>query len=181
MCRIICFEPDPDAFRLLTLNMERNDIPGVQCINAAVASFDGYTRLFGDMGHGADARGNSIHPSWGHREHTSSVDVNCCKLSPYLARHEVDFLKLDIEGAEEGVLRESLNKLHKVDAMYVEVHETDEMMDENSSKRIEQLLLESGFQIETESRFQPHSLPPDLQEWQKRVNANQTQILAWRD
>ena len=41
MSRIICFEPDPDAFRLLSLNMERNDIPGVQCIHAAVADFDG--------------------------------------------------------------------------------------------------------------------------------------------
>ena len=65
MSRIICFEPDPDAFRLLTLNMERNDIPGVQCIHAAVADFDGETLLFGDMGPGADARGNSIQASWG--------------------------------------------------------------------------------------------------------------------
>ena len=180
MSRIICFEPDPDAFRLLRLNMECNDIPGVQCIHAAVADFDGTTLLFGDMGHGADARGNSIQPSWGQRENSDSVEVTCCKLSPYLAKHEVSFLKLDIEGAEERVLRESFRELHKVDALYVEVHETDEMMEENSSDRIEKLLLESCFEIERELRFQPHSLPPDMSDWQQSVNANQTQFLAWR-
>jgi FkbM family methyltransferase len=181
MSRIICFEPDPDAFRLLTLNVERNDIPGVQCIHAAVTDFDGTTSLFGDMGHGADARGNSIHASWGQRENSDSVEVTCCKLSPYLAKHDVSFLKIDIEGAEESVLRESLSALQKVDALYVEVHETDEMMEQNSSDRIEKLLLESSFQIERESRFQAHSLPPDLNAWQQSVNANQTQFLAWRD
>jgi len=93
----------------------------------------------------------------------------------------VSFLKIDIEGAEESVLRESLSALQKVDALYVEVHETDEMMEQNSSDRIEKLLLESSFQIERESRFQPHSLPPDLNAWQQSVNANQTQFLAWRD
>ena len=181
MSRIICFEPDPDAFRLLTLNMERNDIPGVQCIHAAVADFDGETLLFGDMGHGADARGNSIQASWGQRETSDSVKVTCCRLSPYLAKHDVSFLKMDIEGAEESVLRESFNELRKVDALYVEVHETDDMMEQNSSDRIENLLVESGFHMEREMRFQPHSLPPDLNAWQKSVNANQTQFLAWRD
>jgi FkbM family methyltransferase len=181
MSRIICFEPDPDAFRLLSLNMESNDIPGVKCIHAAVADFDGKTLLFGDMGHGADARGNSIQPQWGEREASDSVEVRCCKLSPYLAKQEVSFLKMDIEGAEESVLRESFSQLHKVDALYVEVHETDEMMDQNSSDRIEKMLLDASFQMEKEMRFQPHSLPPDMNAWQQSVNANQTQFLAWRE
>lgn len=180
LSRIICFEPDPDAFRLLTLNMERNDIPGVKCFHAALADFDGKTLLFGDMGHGADARGNSIHASWGDRESSDSVEVACCRLSPYLAKQEVSFLKIDIEGAEESVLRESFSQLHKVDALYVEVHETDEMMDQNSSERIEKMLSDASFQLEREMRFQPHSLPPDMNAWQQSVNANQTQILAWR-
>ena len=88
---------------------------------------------------------------------------------------------MDIEGAEESVLRESFSELHKVDALYVEVHETDEMVEQNSSDRIEKLLLKSSFHMERELRFQPHSLPPDLNAWQQSVNANQTQFLAWRD
>ena len=157
MSRIICFEPDPDAFRLLTLNVERNDIPGVQCIHAAVTDFDGTTSLFGDMGHGADARGNSIHASWGQRENSDSVEVTCCKLSPYLAKHDVSFLKIDIEGAEESVLRESLSALQKVDALYVEVHETDEMMEQNSSdsyrKAVVGILLSDRTRIAVSSSF----------------------------
>ena len=181
MCRVICFEPDPDAFRLLSLNVERNDIPGVRCIQAAVADFDGETMLFGEMGHGADARGNSIHPEWGRREDSSSVQVDCRKLSPILAKQTVSFLKMDIEGAEERVLRESVHQLHRVDAIYVEVHETDDMLDQNSSHRIEELLASGEFHIEKETRYQPHALPPDLDDWRQRVNATQTQLLAWRD
>ena len=181
MSRIICFEPDPDAFRLLSLNMARNDIPGVQCIHAAVAGFDGQTLLYGEIGHGADARGNSIQPEWGQREASDSVQVTCCRLSPYLAKQNVSFMKIDIEGAEESVLRESFHQLHNVDALYVEVHETDAMMDQNSSDRIEKLLADSNFHMEREMRFQAHSLPPDMNAWQQSVNATQTHFLAWRE
>ena len=48
MARVICFEPDPDAFRLLKMNIELNGLPAVECIHAAVADFDGPSRLFGD-------------------------------------------------------------------------------------------------------------------------------------
>ena len=181
MCRVICFEPDPDAFRLLSLNVERNDVPGVQCVQAAIADFDGKAMLFGDMGHGADARGNSLHPEWGQRADSSSVQVDCRRLSTILAKHPVSFLKMDIEGAEESVLRESVHQLHRVDAIYVEVHETDDLQVRNSSQRIEQLLDSNDFHIEKEARFQPHALPPELDDWRRSVNASQTQLLAWRE
>jgi len=181
MCRVICFEPDPDAFRLLSLNVERNDIPGVRCVQAALADFDGKAMLFGDMGHGADARGNSLHREWGQRADSSSVQVECQRLSTILAKQPVSFLKMDIEGAEETVLREAVHQLHHVDAIYVEVHETDDLSVHNSSQRIEQLLDSNDFRIEKETRFQPHALPRELDDWGKSVNASQTQLLAWRE
>ena len=181
MSRVICFEPDPDAFRLLSLNIEYNDIPGIRCIHAALTDFDGTTNLYGDMGHGADARGNSIRPEWGQREGSSVVAVPCRKLSRHLRGQNVSFLKLDIEGAEENVLRESFTHLASVDALYVEVHETTDLVSENSSDRIEELLKQSRFHLERETRFSAHSLPPEMNAWQKSVNAKQTHFLAWRD
>jgi FkbM family methyltransferase len=181
MARVICFEPDPFAFELLQINVARNDLPGVECIEAALADFDGRAALHGDLGHGADARGNSLRPSWGRREDSEMIEVRCTRLAPYLAREPVAFLKIDIEGAEEVVLRDSSAALRSVDAAYVEVHETDELLDTNSLRDVERILRDAEFRIEIESRFGPHALPARLQRWQRRVGARQTQLLCWRN
>lgn len=180
MSRVICFEPDPFAFDLLKTNLDRNDVPGVQCIQAAVADFEGRANLFGDLGRGADARGNSLQRSWGSRQDSEAVEVRCTRLAPYLERERVAFLKLDIEGAEEAVLRDSSSALDSVDAAYVEVHETEEMSNTNSFDRVEKILNDVGFCTETEARFNPHALPTHLQGWQRRVGARQAQVLCWR-
>ncbi len=181
MARVICFEPDPFAFELLKTNIDRNDLPGVECIEAAVADFDGQATLHGDLGHGADARGNSLRRSWGSREDSETIEVRCTRLTPYLIREPVAFLKIDIEGAEEAVLRDSTEALRSVDAAYVEVHETDELRDTNSLDRVERILSEAEFRIEIESRFSPHALPAHLQRWQRQVGARQAQLLCWRN
>lgn len=180
MSQITCFEPDPDAFRLLSWNVEKNDIPGVTCIQAAVADFHGDTVLHGEFGYGADARGNSIEPAWGEREGSSTVTVPCHRLSGYLSEGGVDFLKLDIEGAEERVLREASAHLHRVDAIYVEVHETSELVDSNSAHRVDQLLRTAGFHLETSARYARHALPEHLRSWQRSTMARQTQVIGWR-
>ncbi len=181
MSRVICFEPDPFAFALLKANIDLNDVPGVECVQAALADFDGQAALHGDLGRGADARGNSLRRSWGNRQDSQTVEVRCIRLAPYLMREPVAFLKLDIEGAEEAVLRDSTAALASVDAAYVEVHETEELVTTNALERIERILHESGFQTEHESRFGPHALPAHLQGWQEQVGARQSQLLCWRN
>ena len=181
MSRVICFEPDPFAFELLKTNIDRNDLPGVECIEAALSDFDGPGSLHGDLGRGADARGNSLRRSWGNREDSETIEVRCTRLVPYLSGEPVAFLKIDIEGVEEAVLRDSFAELRSVDAAYIEVHETDELLETNSLGRIERILIEADFQIEIESRFGPHALPAHLQEWQSQVGAKQTQLLCWRN
>ena len=43
--RIVCFEPDPFAFSRLKMNVDRNDIPGIECLNLALADTDGTATL----------------------------------------------------------------------------------------------------------------------------------------
>lgn len=178
--QIICFEPDPFAFELLQANVDDNDIPGIRCVNAAVSDFDGETTLFGDIGHGSDARGNSIDAAWGDRDGSDCVTVPCTRLSAYITDQPVSFLKMDVEGAEERVLKELGSKLGSVEAAYVEVHQTEESEAHNSLSRIEQSLVESGFSIESLSRYDEHALPPQFHDWQQSVGATQTQLLCWR-
>lgn len=181
MARVLCFEPDPDAFRLLKLNVERNDIPGVECIEAAVSDFEGTTALYGEMGVGSDARGNSIQPEWGEREGSSSANVRCVRLSRFLHGRRVAFLKLDVEGAEESILREISGHMDRVEAMYVEVHENDMLDQKNALDRILKHLREAGMTVEQEERYQPHALPEPWSEWASMSNSRQTQLLCYRD
>lgn len=178
--RVLCFEPDPFAFAMLDRNMNENDVPGVQCVNAALSDCDGTATLYGNVSANGDARGNSIDAAWGDRDGSVQVSVACTKLSPYIADREVSFLKLDIEGAEERVLKEVAEHLGNVQAIYVEVHETDDSAASNSASRIAQLLSDAGFQIDSESRYEQHSLPPHLDAWRQSVNARQTQLMCWR-
>ena len=109
--RITAFEPDPALFALLSENLERNNIRGVTLINAALGASAGEAAFTpdGEAGGALDSRG--------------TVRVRVEPLSAYLAS-EVDFLKLNIEGAELDVLREAAAArcLRNVRAMVVEYH-----------------------------------------------------------
>jgi FkbM family methyltransferase len=179
-CRVLCFEPDPFAFALLKKNIDSNGIPGVECVNAAVSDFDGTATLHGEISAAADARGNSIDAAWGKRSGSEQANVLCRRLSPYIAEREVCFLKLDIEGAEQRVLTDVADHLGQVQAIYVEVHETDASIQYNSQRQIAQLLRDADFQIDAEPRYDRHALPAHLDAWRRRVNARQTQLMGWR-
>lgn len=180
MCRVICFEPDPFAYKLLEQNLEKNDVPGVQSYQAAISDQDGESILYGEIGRGSDSRGNSLHPDWGKRKLSQEVKIQCLRLGPYLDQEPVAFLKLDIEGKEESVLKDISPKLERVQAAYVEVHETKAMVEYNSASRVEKILRDAEFNLELERRFQKHSLPKAQFQWQEAVDAQQTQIMCWR-
>ena len=78
------------------------------------------------------------------------------------------------------MLVEIADHLDRVQAIYVEVHETDESIEYNSADRIEQILLDAGFKIETKSRYDEYALPEHLDSWRRSVAAKQTQLMGWR-
>ena len=180
MSEIICFEPDPHAFKILDKNIESNDIPGIRCVNAAVLDHDGETEFFGDLSPGGDARGNSVDSAWALRDGSESTFVKSTRLSSYIADRDVSFLKLDIEGAEQRVIADIAQHLDRVAAIYIEVHETDDSIDRNSASEIQSLVRAAGFKVEQEERHGERSLPRHLDQWQARVGAIQTQLLCWR-
>ncbi len=178
--QVICFEPDPFAFEILQKNIDVNDVPGVRCVNAAVWDSEDTVLLYGDISPTADARGNSVEAAWANRAGCSQISVKSTRLSPYIADQEVSFLKLDIEGAEQRVLNEIAMSLDRVQAIYVEVHETDESTDRNSAESIERMLLTAGFAVESEPRYSEHALPEHLDAWRRSAGAVLTQLLCWR-
>jgi len=112
MARIIGFEPDPSIFRILRENMDRNHIGGVNLVNAGLGPEQGSARFLPD----GSAGGQII-------DRCGGITVRQERLSDYL--HEpVDFLKLNIEGAELGVLEEAEgnNRIGSISEIVFEYH-----------------------------------------------------------
>jgi FkbM family methyltransferase len=112
-CRIKAVEADPAIFSLLESNLCKHELSGVELIHRAVAAESGISVPFHCLG--ADA--GRIHLG---TQNAPSVLVQSISLDD-LIDGPVDFLKIDIEGAETDVIRSS-KKLDQVDHLFIEYH-----------------------------------------------------------
>lgn len=103
--RIIGFEPDPAIFPYCQENIVRNGLKNVQLVQAAVVGRD----VGGDLLLRRQIR------------HWTKYEVPCVRLREYLIE-PVDFLKMNIEGAEWEVLADSEDCLREVREMVIEYH-----------------------------------------------------------
>lgn len=112
--RIIAFEPDPKVCEVLRRNLVQNQITQVTVIEAAIWIEEGTLSFIHE---GSDS-GHIIQKQ---RREGQEISVRAVDLKQYL--HEpVDFLKVDIEGAELTVLSSCEPLLRNVDKAIVEVH-----------------------------------------------------------
>lgn len=118
--RIAAFEPHPGLREIAIENVARNGWEGVEVLPFALAGSRGNATfhisetwsMAGSLSERRASLGDTI------RE----ISVACVPLSDYL-REPVDFLKLDIEGAEDEVLEEAAPWLHNVSNLFCEFHQ----------------------------------------------------------
>ena len=117
---IIGFEPDQKTFGILAKNIEQNNLANVQLVNKAVAGHDGEITFYSNPDQQGATRMNMFSKELGCRQATV---VKATKLSHVINR-PVDFLKMDIEGAETQVFQELADsgKLSFVKNMVLEYH-----------------------------------------------------------
>jgi len=134
--KIIAFEPNPNIFELLKLNTKQNNLKDVKPVNAAVADRKGEIGFFVSKETKSPwTWGNAgVKNKWYNPKDCKTIRVSAVKLSSYI-KHEVDLLKLDIEGMEEMVLREIENKLYLVKEIITEFHGSS-VNKANSAERI---------------------------------------------
>lgn len=115
---IIAFEPHPWSFGALEKNVRDNRLAGVQVHHAAVGGADGTAPLYA----GPADPGSGQASLFAEGRDPLQV-VNVVRVSRYIDR-PVDFLKIDVEGAELDVLRElaQSGKLALVREMVIEYH-----------------------------------------------------------
>lgn len=92
--RVFAFEPDPEAYALLTANVEANRYDNVVCEPAAVSDHGGRVGLH----RCADNLGD--HRIYDSGDGRVAIDVRAVALDDYDAVAPVDVVKMDIQGAE---------------------------------------------------------------------------------
>ncbi len=142
--KIIAFEPNPETFKLLEINVQQNNLQDVQLINAAVS--DSLTELefyVNDDDYPWSLSDTCVKDTYGGPAGWKTIKVPAVKLSAYIKQH-VDLLKLDIEGMEETVLKEIEDQLDKIEEIRLEFH-THKANTINDLDRTLALLNKQGF------------------------------------
>lgn len=121
---IYAFEPDRETFALLKRNVEVNNLTGVYLYNVALSDKTGMADFHVDHTHPGSLRMSLNYQ----RMPKDTIAVETLALSEVIAgrlpSQDIDFLKLDVEGAEDAVLRDlvSTGQLKAVREMLIEFH-----------------------------------------------------------
>ena len=129
-CSIIGFEADPHIYEYLKFNTQ--GINDLELVRKAVFDKETELNFCSD-----NSDGGSLF-----QESQTSIKVKTCLLSCYL-KEPIDFLKVDIEGAETIVLRECREKLFNVKNLFVEYHSFND--NRQSLHELLQIISEAGF------------------------------------
>ena len=111
---IIAYEPDADNVALMQKNIQANGCSNVTIQQEAVwtANENLYFKSIGSQG--SQLAGDQLSEN--------TVEVKAIKLATVLENNQVDFLKIDIEGAEYEVMKDCANSLSAVQNIFVEYH-----------------------------------------------------------
>lgn len=142
--RITAFEPHPVLREMALENVARNGWEGVDVLPYALARSRGEATfhisetwsMAGSLSDRRASLGDAVR----------AISVACVPLSEYL-REPVDFLKLDIEGAEDVVLEEAAPWLHNVANLFCEFHH-GAGLGSGRLASILTLLEEAGFEVQ---------------------------------
>ncbi len=166
--RITAVEADPRIFAYLKKNIHGNGLEDVTLLNKAVwceNTVIGFTPEGGDGGR----------VSW--PEDIDSVEMETIDIRELLGNGPVDFLKMDIEGAEDAVLPRCRGHLSGIRYIFVEYH--SKKGHHQGLDEVMAILSEAGFRLHVQSAFSSSSPFAEL-----RVHSGfdlQLNIFGWRE
>ena len=97
--KVVAFEPEPSNYQLLIRNIEANGFSNVVPVREAVSDKRGTLDFYVDRMHSTL---HSLRPLTEGQASSTTVDVT--SLDEFFGEERVDLIKMDIEGAEGGVL-----------------------------------------------------------------------------
>ena len=112
------FEPDPIAYNVLNENVEANGVKNITIFNEAIFDHDGTLTL----GNPSPALGNSVTRIG---SSANSFQVPCRRLETFFNQYGMNgdiFIKMDVEGAEEIILKDVAFFEKWRPTLYVSIH-----------------------------------------------------------
>lgn len=130
---IKAYEADPQIARILSQNIQKNKLNNVEIIDKAVWTDNSGIEISHEGADGASIYSNK-----------EKFMVNSVRLKDVLEKgSKIDFLKMDIEGAECDVIEDCKNSLLNVENLFIEYHAF--IHREQDLDKILEILRQSGF------------------------------------
>lgn len=166
--QIVGFEPDPNIFEVLTQNLRAYNFQDVELLQKAVWVNETVLLFHQDGSLG----GKIVDTS----SDSNVIEVQATRLKEYL-NQPIDFLKIDIEGAEYDVLVDCKEKLDCVDYLFVEYHgQTNETQKLHT---ILEIISSAGFRYHIKEANPVHH--PFIADERGRTYDLQLNIFGFRD
>jgi FkbM family methyltransferase len=154
--KVVAIEADPENFEMLNRNIKLNQLTNVIPLNYAVYSKETKIKLYLPSGESGFTKYNTIMPNWINTQE-KFVEVNANTLDYLLQlnkirQEEVNWIKIDVEGAEFEVLKGATNVLSKSKdvAILMELHGPPHIY----RPKVEELVNLYNFKIEFEKSYE---------------------------
>jgi len=143
--KIIAIEADPESCEILKKNCILNKFSNIRIHNIAITEKKGQVRLYKSDIHSGT---NSIFSNKG-RSDTNYITIPSTTLNDLLDESYpvIDWMKIDVEGAELKVLKGCKKTLEKTKKIIIELHEHILMNNNEKPQDILEILQQSGFKI----------------------------------
>jgi FkbM family methyltransferase len=120
--QIIAIEPHPANLELLEKNIWENNLEDIEVVPVALSRTAGQQEYFSDASRDAwFSTAGFLQGAWNQGQNSQSSQVKTETLGAFL-QEPIDFLKMDIEGAEQEVLQAAGDQLGMVKHLMVEFH-----------------------------------------------------------
>jgi FkbM family methyltransferase len=154
--KVVAIEADPGNFEMLNRNIKLNQLTNVIPLNYAVYSKETKIKLYLPSGESGFTKYNTIVSNWANTE-DKFVEVNANTLDYLLQinqirEEEVNWIKIDVEGAEFEVLKGAQNVLSKSKdiALLMELHGPPNVY----RPKVQEFLNLYNFKIELEKSYE---------------------------
>ncbi len=118
--KVFAFEPDTNIFKMLEFNVKSQNLSNVELINAAAWIYDGELSFYSE----GSLAGSVIvdFSQKGVQYKVKSIDIDAY-LGVILNKYKkIDFLKIDIEGAENTIIEAIADRMPLVENLFFEYH-----------------------------------------------------------
>jgi len=143
--KIISIEADPESSKMLKINCKLNNLSNVEIHNCAVTDKNGEVILYQSDTHSGI---NSIFLNGSPKLKNKNTVVKSVTLDSLLENEKrIDWIKVDVEGAELSVLRGAQNTLERTKRILIEIHEHILLQNKEDPQTIIEILEKNGFKV----------------------------------